>query len=113
MKFTGSVPKLTDNYTISFWIKPTTTVRDTIFGNYSTSSSKGINIERWPSGVLRIYYNGDITTNTTSGTVVMPKDVWTHVVIMYDYSEDVIRTYCNGVEKMSYACSASSYTQLD
>ena len=102
------------DYTLAFWIYPTTTNRDTIFGDYQTTGAVGVNIERRATtGNLRIYYGADIFTESSSiQGISMPQNTWTHMAVTYNSSSNVFTIYKNGIKApVSYTKDVSSFTK--
>ena len=105
---------VSSDYTLAFWIYPTTTNRDTIFGDYQTTGAVGVNIERRATtGNLRIYYGADIFTESSSiQGISMPQNTWTHIAVTYNSSSNVFTIYKNGIKApVSYTKDVSSFTK--
>ena len=105
---------LASDFTMSFWIYPTTTNRDTIFGDYNTTGAVNINIERRATtGNLRIYYGGDVFSDSSSlQGINMPQNTWTHIVLTYNTKNKIFTIYKNGIKApVTYNKDVTSYVK--
>ena len=111
----NSLTRLTSNFTISFWVNPSSASISTLYSNYSENTAKaGILI--WKDGsnkinfrmgkntgtVLNTDYKQIISTTAVSGT-------WAHVACVWDGT--TMRLYINGTQEDSTAwANAPAYS---
>jgi hypothetical protein len=97
---------LTDNFTISFWIKPDTDT-DIALGNILIKDSQIIlrNGVSWGSRLfLYLYQNGEGGLKDLGG--LLPKNVWTHFVLSKKGTD--LNAYRNGAITHSFTLSNTS-----
>jgi MSHA biogenesis protein MshQ len=110
-----SFPNLTDSFTITAWINPTTIDQDSrIFIDDETpvSSSRGYGFSLGDSGrpVLR-FYSRNVRPIIVDGTSTIPLNTWTFVTAVHDAENKTRRFYINGVaEPLTIGANVSTYT---
>jgi hypothetical protein len=77
------------DFTISFWTNPSVTGNYVMLENYTLTAGWGVNNN---NGNLRFYRTG----GWISTGVLIPNDVWTHIVLIGDYSATNLKVYKNG-----------------
>jgi hypothetical protein len=98
---------LTDDYTLSFWVKPIDDGRAIYFGDYDLTNGTTYNIERSAGGALRFWYGGGTNGEFSLSNMSSPVNVWTMLTITYDAANKTLKFYKNGAYITSVAHTAT------
>ena len=102
----GELPAGNRSYTVSFWLKNTVSIKKRPITAYPFSRAKpgkdllgdhlgiGGKHDLKRTGKLFVF-NGNKAKQSVSGTTVLPKDTWNHIVLIRD--QDQVNVYLNGV----------------
>ena len=82
--------------------------RAVYFGDYNTTGSKNINLEKTNAGLVRWYWTSDSAVGPMASTT-LTASAWSHICVTY--SGTVFKCYVNGVEKYSKTVTLSTLAQ--
>jgi len=85
----------TTNFTIEFWVNPSSPVPGVIVSKGDVTGNQGIAIGY--TGVINVLLGDGTNTISMTGNNVVVASSWTHVAVVVDRAAGIVTTYLNGL----------------
>lgn len=101
------VEPITNNFTVEFWLKPTTTTEQAIFTRHVYGAALGFYLLRTSAGALALYETPWAVLRGITPDGATPANQWAHIALVRN--NGVTRIYVNGQSRMSTTTSDVAY----